>query len=119
FLSSGGRHTSSKRAWSSAVCSSDLLAATSHTIAGAVSVGAAFLLGISWHHLWRRRVDGIDTVDDSGRVVVGSAPDIPGRDATDYSVLWKSQRIGAGVAVFAFAAGALTGEIEAKPMYER
>lgn len=95
------------------------LAATSHTIAGAVSVGAAFLLGISWHHLWRRRVDGIDTVDDSGRVVVGSAPDIPGRDETDYTVWWKSLRIGAWVAVFSFAAVALTGDIQAKLMYEQ
>jgi cytochrome d ubiquinol oxidase subunit I len=95
------------------------LAATSHTIAGAVSVGAAFLLGIAWHHLWRRRKDGIDTVDESGRVVVGEAQDVPGRDRTDYLVWWKSLRVGAWVAVFAFAAVALTGDIQAKLMYEQ
>ncbi|SMY12585.1 cytochrome ubiquinol oxidase subunit I [Brevibacterium jeotgali] len=98
---------------------STALAATSHTLAGALSVGAALLLGISWHHLWRRRVDGIDTVDEHGRVIVGSAPDIPGRDAADYTVWWRSLRIGAWVAVFSFAAVALTGDIQAKLMYEQ
>jgi cytochrome d ubiquinol oxidase subunit I len=95
------------------------LAATSHTIAGAVSVGAAFLLGISWYHLWRRRTDGIDTVDDTGRVVVGEATDVPGRDKADYLVWWRSLRLGAWVAVFSFAAVALTGDIQAKLMYEQ
>ncbi|MFP5303954.1 cytochrome ubiquinol oxidase subunit I, partial [Cobetia sp. SIMBA_158] len=39
-------------------------AAYTHTLAGSVAVGGAFLLGIAWYHLWRRRVDGIDTVDE-------------------------------------------------------
>ena len=38
-----------------------LLAAFPHTLAGAVAVAGAFLLGIAWYHLWRRRKDGIDT----------------------------------------------------------
>ncbi|MGH2548472.1 MAG: cytochrome ubiquinol oxidase subunit I, partial [Thermomicrobiales bacterium] len=44
--------------------------AFSHTIFGAIAVAGGFLLGISWYHLWRRRVDGMDTVVD-GRVVPG------------------------------------------------
>ena len=44
--------------------------AYAHTLAGAVAVGGGFLLGIAWYHLWRRRKDGIDTVDDNGNVVV-------------------------------------------------
>nr|WP_272902168.1 cytochrome ubiquinol oxidase subunit I [Brevibacterium daeguense] len=95
------------------------LAATSHALAGAVSVGAAFLLGIAWYHLWRRRVDGIDTVDENGRVVVGEAPLVPGRDKADYSVWWKSLRIGGWTAIIAFAAVSLTGDIQAKLMYEQ
>ena len=57
------------------------LAAYSHTLVGSLSVAGAFLLGISWYHLWRRRHDGIDTVGADRRVVVGSAPGIRGRDA--------------------------------------
>ncbi|WP_035280864.1 cytochrome ubiquinol oxidase subunit I [Brevibacterium album] len=98
---------------------STALAAYGHTLAGAVAVGAAFLLGISWHHLWRRRTDGIDSVDGSGRVIVGRADDVPGRDETDHTVWYRSLRIGAGFAVFAFAAVALTGDIQAKLMYEQ
>ena len=47
------------------------LAAYSHTLLGSISVAGGFLLGIAWYHLWRRRHDGIDTVDAAGRVVVG------------------------------------------------
>ncbi|GAA2106444.1 cytochrome ubiquinol oxidase subunit I [Brevibacterium salitolerans] len=95
------------------------LAAYGHTLAGAVSVGAAFLLGIAWHHLWRRRKDGIDTVDENGRVIVGTAPDVPGRDEADHTVWFRSLRLGAWFAVFAFAAVAVTGDIQAKLMYEQ
>ena len=49
------------------------LAAYTHTIFGALVVAGMFLLGISWYHLWRRRHDGIDTTDASGRVIVGEA----------------------------------------------
>ncbi|MYM20780.1 cytochrome ubiquinol oxidase subunit I [Brevibacterium sp. 5221] len=93
------------------------IAAYFHTLSGAVAVGAAFMLGIAWYHLWRRRKDGIDTVDDLGRVVVGEAPEIPGRDRTDHTVWLRSLRIGAWAAIFAFAAVALTGDIQAKLMY--
>ena len=98
---------------------STALAAYSHTLAGATAVGAGFLLGISWYHLWRRRVDGIDTVDDAGRVVVGSAPEVPGRDEKDYTVWWRSLRIGGWTAVIAFVLVAITGDIQAKLMYEQ
>src|SRR5690606_41841057 len=49
------------------------IAAYTHTLFGALVVAGMFLLGISWYHLWRRRHDGIDTVDANGRVVVGDA----------------------------------------------
>ncbi len=48
------------------------LVAFPHTLTGAIAVAGGFLLGISWYHLWRRRRDGIDTVDANGRVVVGA-----------------------------------------------
>ncbi|GAA2005940.1 cytochrome ubiquinol oxidase subunit I [Brevibacterium samyangense] len=95
------------------------LAAYSHTLAGSVAVGAGFMLGIAWHHLWRRRKDGIDTVDANGRVVVGEAADVPGRDKADHTVWWKSLRIAGWVAVAAFLAVAVTGDIQAKLMYEQ
>ncbi|MCQ9366998.1 cytochrome ubiquinol oxidase subunit I [Brevibacterium sp. 50QC2O2] len=95
------------------------LAAYAHTLCGAVAVGAAFLLGISWYHLWRRRHDGIDTVDASGHVVVGAATDVPGRDKTDYRVWITSLRIGAWAAIIAFAGVALTGDIQGKLMYHQ
>ncbi|WP_349828464.1 cytochrome ubiquinol oxidase subunit I [Brevibacterium litoralis] len=96
------------------------MAAYTHTLAGAVAVGAGFMLGIAWHHLWRRRVDGIDTVDPvTKKVVVGEAPEVPGRDRTDYMVWWRSLRIAGWVAVAAFLAVAATGDIQAKLMYEQ
>ena len=95
------------------------LAAYSHTIFGAVAVAGGFLLGIAWYHLWRRRHDGIDTVDEKGRVVVGEAPEIPGRDRADHSVWLKSLRIGAVVAIVGFAGVAITGDAQAKLMYDQ
>ncbi|MCT1920678.1 cytochrome ubiquinol oxidase subunit I [Brevibacterium luteolum] len=95
-------------------------AAYTHTLAGSVAVGGAFLLGIAWYHLWRRRVDGIDTVDEkTGRVIVGSAPEVPGRDEKDHTVWYKSLRIGAWAAVIAFVFVAITGDIQTKLMYEQ
>lgn len=90
-----------------------------HTLAGAVSVGGAFLVGIAWYHLWRRRTDGIDTVDDTGAVVVGEAPEIAGRDAADHSVWIRSLRFGAWTAIVAFVLVAVTGDVQAKLMYEQ
>lgn len=94
------------------------LVAFQHTIVGAIAVAASFLVGIAWYHLWRRRKDGIDTVDANGRVVPGRAS-IPGRDDTDYRVWYSSLRIGAVVGVIAFLLLAVTGDMQAKLMYEQ
>lgn len=98
---------------------STALVAYAHTLAGAVAVGAAFLVGIAWYQLWQRRRDGIDTVDERGRVVVGERPDIPGRDRTDHGVWLSSLRIGAVVAVLGFGAVAASGDIQGKLMFEQ
>ena len=95
------------------------LAAFPHTIAGAVAVAGAFLLGIAWYQLWRRRKDGIDTVDAKGRVIVGEAPEITGRDKKDHAVWLTSLRWGAVVAIIGFGAVAITGDIQGKLMYEQ
>ena len=95
------------------------IAAYTHTIFGAVAVAGGFLLGIAWYQLWRRRHDGIDTVDARGRVVVGDAPDIPGRDAKDHSVWLTSLRLGAVVAILGFGGVAITGDAQAKLMYDQ
>jgi cytochrome bd ubiquinol oxidase subunit I len=95
------------------------IAAYTHTLLGAVSVAGGFLLGIAWYHLWRRRHDGIDTVDDRGRVVVGAAGDIRGRDHADHGVWLRSLRIGALIAVVGFAGVALTGDQQAKLMFQQ
>lgn len=94
------------------------LTAVPHTLFGAVAVAGAFLLGISWYHLWRRRRDGIDTVDDAGVVVAGFGA-APGRDRTDHRVWIRSLRIGAVVAMIAFAGTALTGDMQGKLMFDQ
>ncbi|MDI6943305.1 MULTISPECIES: cytochrome ubiquinol oxidase subunit I [Microbacterium] len=94
------------------------IAAFTHTIFGALVVSGMFLLGLSWYHLWRRRHDGIDTVDADGRVVVGRA-DVPGRDEKDHGVWLWSLRIGAVVAILGFGGTVLTGDIQGKLMYEQ
>jgi len=96
-----------------------VLAAFPHTIAGAIAVAGGFLLGIAWYQLWRRRKDGIDTVDADGRVIVGEAADIPGRDTADHRVWITSLRLGAVVAIVGFGAVAITGDIQGKLMYEQ
>lgn len=90
-----------------------------HTITGALAVAGGFLLGISWYHLWRRRRDGIDTVDGNGRVVVGESATIPGRDKKDHAVWIKSLRFGAVVAVLAFAGTTISGDFQAKLMFDQ
>jgi cytochrome d ubiquinol oxidase subunit I len=95
------------------------IAAFTHTIFGALAVGGSFLLGIAWYHLWRRRHDGIDTVDATGHVIVGEARGIPGRDKADHGVWILSLRIGAVVAILAFAGVAITGDAQAKLMFNQ
>jgi cytochrome bd ubiquinol oxidase subunit I len=94
------------------------LVAVPHTLMGALAVAGGFLLGIAWYHLWRRRRDGIDTVDADGNVVPGEA-DVPGRDRTDHKVWIRSLRIGAVVAMVSFAGTALTGDLQGKLMFEQ
>jgi cytochrome d ubiquinol oxidase subunit I len=76
-------------------------------------------VGISWYQLWQRRRDGIDTVDATGRVVVGESALIPGRDRIDHSVWIRSLRIGAVVAILGFGGVAITGDAQAKLMFEQ
>jgi cytochrome d ubiquinol oxidase subunit I len=95
------------------------IAAFTHTIFGALVVAGMFLLGISWYQLWRRRHDGIDTVDESGRVVVGEAPGVPGRDRKDHGVWLTSLRFGAIVAILGFVGTVGTGDVQGKLMYEQ
>ena len=95
------------------------IAAVTHTLFGAFGVGGGFMLGIAWYQLWQRRRDGIDTVDAEGRVIAGEAPAIPGRDRKDHAVWLSSLRIGAVVAVVAFGGVALTGDLQAKLMFEQ
>ncbi len=94
------------------------IAAYTHTLFGALVVAGMFLLGISWYHLWRRRHDGIDKVDQNGRVVVGEA-DAPGRDKADHGVWIWSLRFGAIVAIFGFIGTVGTGDVQGKLMYEQ
>ncbi|MBN9606208.1 MAG: cytochrome ubiquinol oxidase subunit I [Actinomycetales bacterium] len=101
------------------VTNNTAIAAYTHVLVTAVAVAGGFLLGIAWYQLWRRRRDGIDTVDASGRVVVGEAPEIPGRDKLDHSVWLKSLRIGAIIAILGFAGTAVTGDLQAKLMFQQ
>lgn len=91
-----------------------------HTVFGAFAVAGGFLLGISWFHLYRRRAEGIDTVDNGGRVVVGE--DLSkgrNRDKTDYRVWISSLRIGAVIALVSFVGVAFSGHEQAKLMFEQ
>ncbi len=90
-----------------------------HTITGALAVAGGFLLGISWYQLWRRRHDGIDTVNAAGQVIVGESATIPGRDKKDHSVWLTSLRLGAVVAMLAFAGTTISGDFQAKLMFEQ
>jgi cytochrome d ubiquinol oxidase subunit I len=93
--------------------------AYAHTLTGSFAVGAAFLLGISWYHLWRRRKDGIDTVGVNNRVIVGSSDTVPGRDVADHGVWLTSLRIGGVIAIIAFAGVAISGDQQAKLMFHQ
>ena len=93
--------------------------AYAHTIFGSLGVGAGFLIGISWYQLWQRRRDGIDSTDAAGRVIVGEALGIPGRDRLDHSVWIRSLRIGAVVAIIGFGGVAITGDLQGKLMFDQ
>jgi cytochrome d ubiquinol oxidase subunit I len=90
-----------------------------HTIFGSLGVSAGFLLGISWYHLWRRRHDGIDTVDATGRVIPGTSATIPGRDLADHKVWITSLRVGAVIAIVGFGGVAISGDAQAKLMFQQ
>lgn len=98
---------------------STALSAFSHTIFGSFGAAAAFVLGIAWYQLWQRRKDGIDTTDANGRVIVGEAPAIVGRDRADHRVWITSLRAGAVVAIVAFGGLAITGDGQAKLLYDQ
>jgi cytochrome d ubiquinol oxidase subunit I len=73
------------------------LAAIPHTIAGAFSVAAAFIVGVAAWHLWRKR-----KTDDEHRGV------------------WRaSLRLGAWTGVVAFAVLAITGDMQGKLMFQQ
>jgi cytochrome d ubiquinol oxidase subunit I len=73
------------------------LAAIPHTIAGAFSVAATFLVGVAAWQLWRRR-----SGDDEHRGV------------------WQSSlRLGGWIGVVAFAALAITGDAQGKLMFQQ
>jgi cytochrome bd ubiquinol oxidase subunit I len=92
--------------------------AFTHTIFGALAVAGGFLLGISWYHLWKRRRDGIDTVGPDKKVIVGTN-EATGRDAADHKVWLRSLRMGAVVAMISFAGTGVTGDLQAKLMFDQ
>jgi cytochrome d ubiquinol oxidase subunit I len=98
---------------------STALAAYSHTLTGALAVAGGFLLGIAWYQLWRRRHEGIDVVRADRTVAVGSDPGDPSRDAADHAVWLSALRIGAVVAIIGFAGVAITGDQQAKLMFQQ
>jgi cytochrome d ubiquinol oxidase subunit I len=73
------------------------LAAIPHTIAGAFSVAAAFIVGVAAWHLWRKR-----------------------KDHDEHSGVWRaSLRLGAWTGVVAFAVLAITGDMQGKLMFQQ
>ncbi|SHE67417.1 cytochrome bd-I ubiquinol oxidase subunit 1 apoprotein [Streptoalloteichus hindustanus] len=77
-----------------------VLAAFPHTIAGAFAVGGSFLVGIASWHLWRRHRD--TPAENQDRQV------------------WRaSVKVGGWVGVVAYAALALSGDLQSKLMFEQ
>ncbi|HJQ45984.1 MAG TPA: cytochrome ubiquinol oxidase subunit I [Amycolatopsis sp.] len=73
------------------------LAAIPHTIAGAFSVAAAFIVGVAAWRLWRKRKTG-----------------------DEHRAVWRSSlRLGAWIGVVAFAVLALTGDAQGKLMFQQ
>lgn len=94
------------------------LIAYPHAIFGSLQVAGGFIVGIAWYKLWKRRRDGIDTIGENGKVVVGQSPE-GARDKADFSVWFKSLRIGAIVGLAAFIGTAFTGHHQAQLMIEQ
>jgi cytochrome d ubiquinol oxidase subunit I len=91
-----------------------------HVITGSLSVAGTFLFGISWFHLYRRRRDGIDTVDANNRVIAGESPAHgAGRDKADHRVWLRSLRLGGLVSILAFVGVALSGHMQAQLMFDQ
>jgi cytochrome d ubiquinol oxidase subunit I len=85
------------------------LAAIPHTLAGAFSVAASFLVGIAAWHLWRER-SGAEPGTESD---TGSGTD-------EHRAVWRSSlRLGGWVGVVAFAALAITGDMQGKLMFQQ
>ncbi|MEG9247782.1 cytochrome ubiquinol oxidase subunit I [Arthrobacter sp. Soc17.1.1.1] len=93
------------------------LVAFPHTLFGALAVAGAFLLGISWYHLWKRRHDGLDTLTADGTLTAGDGGGA--RDAVDHRVWLRSARAGAVVAMIAFAGTGITGDLQGKLMFDQ
>ena len=77
------------------------VAAFSHTIAGALMVAGAALVGIGLWHLRRRALAKAPTTD------------------VDHDVWRRSVRLGGFVSLAAFVAVAITGDLQGKLMYEQ
>lgn len=89
-----------------------------HTIFGALAVAGGFLFGVAWYHLHKRRVDGIDTVDENGHVIVGTT-ESKARDAVDHKVWRTAFCWGGWVALVAFLGTAFTGHAQAQLMIQQ
>lgn len=76
------------------------VAAFPHAIFGSFAVAGAFLVGISWYHLYRHHRMRLD-------------------DDIDRAVWRKSLRAGAWVSLAAFAGLVYTGDVQAKLMFEQ
>lgn len=89
-----------------------------HTIFGALSVAGSMLFGVAWYHLWKRRKDGIDSVNTNGEVIIG-ATGSKARDGIDHTVWRTSFRWGGWIALGAFLGTAFTGHAQAQMMIEQ
>lgn len=97
---------------------STAIAAYTHAIFGALQVAGGFMVGIAWYKLWRRRRDGIDTIGEDGKVIVGERAE-GAQDKTDFKVWFTSLRLGAIVGLVAFVGTAFTGHHQAQLMIEQ